>query len=162
MRADKGQYSVFFGVTVAFDTNNAFLLYKLHNWVGIPGKVLTCFTSYIKNVFLISIMTISVHPLPVLCGVPQVSVLRPMLFTLHMLLLGSLLTQCQDISDYVRSNIRFPPNSYHDQWISCKQYYLNIYSSIWKNALKWCPAMMEVKRLPAAILLGKNIPVLKK
>lgn len=51
MQADKGQYSVLFGITAAFDSNNAFLLHKLHNWVGISGRVLTCFTSYLKSVF---------------------------------------------------------------------------------------------------------------
>ena len=67
------------------------LLKRLQQWVGITGSVLDWFTSYLsERSFSVVIDNFVASPAPLTCGVPQGSVLGPILFSLYMLPLGAL------------------------------------------------------------------------
>ncbi len=62
-----------------------------HNWIGISGTALSWFHSYSTNgCFNVCINNHVSSSAPLLCGVPQGSILGPVLLSLYMLLLGHL------------------------------------------------------------------------
>ena len=74
--------------------NHPTLLDRLHQWVGIRGSALQRFFSYLTNrSFSVSIGQHSSSSAPLSCGVPQVSILGPILFCLYMLPLGNIITK---------------------------------------------------------------------
>lgn len=83
---------VLLDLTAAFDTvDHDILISRLENCAGVKGVALNWFKSYLKgrtfNVRLNDF--VSTHA-PLCCGVPQGSVLAPMLFSLYLLPLGSI------------------------------------------------------------------------
>ena len=83
---DKGKfgYGIFIGLRKSFDTvNHKILLMKLEHY-GIRDNVLNWFQSYLSNrKQYVSINGESSESLEIYCGVPQGSVLGPLLFLLY-------------------------------------------------------------------------------
>jgi len=72
-------------LSAAFDTiNYSLLLDRLSDWHGISGTALTWIRSFLINRFQsIKIRKCLSKAMPLFCGVPQISVLGPLLFTLY-------------------------------------------------------------------------------
>lgn len=68
------------------------LLDRLENWMGLSGAVLNCLKSYLNEryylVFKVSYMS---EWMKMVCGVPQGSILGPLLFKMYMLPLGQIM-----------------------------------------------------------------------
>ena len=84
---------VLLDLSAAFDTvDHSLLLHRLKNWFGISGPVLNWFSTYLspctQSVYLNGSYSSSTL---LTCGVPQGSVLGPLLFTLYTTPLGTLL-----------------------------------------------------------------------
>ena len=79
-------------LSAAFDTiDHGILLHLLEHRLGITGKCLEWFTSYLKDrQFRVMVSGVTSEPQDLRCGVPQGSVLGPKLFTLYLLPLGDL------------------------------------------------------------------------
>lgn len=83
---------VLLDLTAAFDTvDHQILVSRLENWVGIKGVVLDWFRSYLsERSFCVRIGAAESGVAPLTCGVPQGSILGPLLFSLYLLPLGSI------------------------------------------------------------------------
>ena len=86
---------VMLDLTAAFDTvDHAVLLSRQKNYVGIHGTALKWFTSYLSSrTFSVMVADLSSSSAPLSCGVPQGSILGPILFSLYMLPLGSIIAR---------------------------------------------------------------------
>ncbi len=84
---------VLLDLTAAFDTvDHEILISRLDQWVGIRGVALEWFRSYLANrTFCVSLGDSVSSSAPLSCGVPQGSVLGPLLFSLYLLPLGSII-----------------------------------------------------------------------
>ncbi len=79
-------------LTSAFNTvDHKTILSRLEYFVGIQGTVLSWFKSYLTNrSFSVRLGNFSSLPAKLSCGVPQGSIIAPILFSLYLLPLGSI------------------------------------------------------------------------
>uniref|UniRef100_A0A8C5AN71 Reverse transcriptase domain-containing protein n=1 Tax=Gadus morhua TaxID=8049 RepID=A0A8C5AN71_GADMO len=84
---------VLLDLTAAFDTVDLdILIARLEQWVGVSGTALKWFRSYLtQRSFCVSLAEHVSSTVPLLHGVPQGSLLGPLLFSLYLLPLGSIL-----------------------------------------------------------------------
>uniref|UniRef100_A0A3P9KTU5 Reverse transcriptase domain-containing protein n=1 Tax=Oryzias latipes TaxID=8090 RepID=A0A3P9KTU5_ORYLA len=102
MQSDAGKCSVLLllDLTAAFDTIDYFvLLDRLKNWVGVSGSALNWFSSYLTGrSFSVVFSKFKFSSACLTSGVPQGSVLGPLLFILNLLPLQHILSSFNDIS----------------------------------------------------------------
>jgi hypothetical protein len=81
-------------LSAAFDTiDHSILLHRLKTWFGIDGSVLSWISSYLSSrTFTVSAHGKLSHPTPLAHGVPQGSVLGPLLFILYTTPLSTLIS----------------------------------------------------------------------
>jgi len=95
LSADSGFLTILIllDLSAAFDTiNHSILLSRLHHSVGITGPALSWFTSYLSDRHqFIAINNCNSSTSPVSHGVPQGSVLGPLLFIIYILPLGQII-----------------------------------------------------------------------
>ena len=86
---------VLLDLSAAFDTiDHGILLRRLEVEVGLQGKVLEWFRSYLTGrSFTVKLGNASSSAASIACGVPQGSILGPLLFSLYMLPLGAIFTK---------------------------------------------------------------------
>ncbi len=95
LASDKGCISllVSLNLSAAFDTiDHNILIDRLQNYTGIQGQALRWFRSYLSECYHFVYLNGEASQLsPVKYGVPQGSVLGPLLFSLYMLPLGNII-----------------------------------------------------------------------
>uniref|UniRef100_A0A672H2B5 Reverse transcriptase domain-containing protein n=1 Tax=Salarias fasciatus TaxID=181472 RepID=A0A672H2B5_SALFA len=120
--ADLGRYTVLVLVDLssAFDTvDHQILINKLQDLIGLSGSVLKWFSSYLTGrSFSVSANNTMSEPASLQYGVPQGSVLGPLLFLLYLLPLGQIIQQFSDASyhlfaDDLQLYCTFKPSEAH-------------------------------------------------
>ena len=105
-------------ISAAFDTiDHSLLLHRLSSWFGVSGTALQWFQSYLSSrSFSVKASSHCSQPLPLSCGVPQGSVLGPLLFILYTTPLSHLIESSSVdhhlYADDTQLYISFSPSSF--------------------------------------------------
>ncbi len=118
--SDSGKISVLvlLDLSAAFDiVDHNILLERLENWVGLSGMALKWFRSYIEGRgYYVSIGEHKSKWTSMTCGVPQGSILAPLLFSLYMLRLSQIMRKNQiayhSYADDTQIYLALSPNDY--------------------------------------------------
>jgi hypothetical protein len=136
-------------LSAAFDTiDHNVLLERLSIWFGIRGSVLSWFTSYLMDRTLsVKVHEYSSLPSDLKSGVPQGSVLGPILFNLYTTPLSSLISSHSLSHDLFADDTQmytcFIPNSYSDAVSCLHQTFLSVSSWMSANFLALNPSKTE-------------------
>ncbi len=118
--SDSGKISVLvlLDLSAAFDTvDHNILLERLENWVGLSGMALKWFRSYLEGRgYYVSIGEHKSKWTSMTCGVPQGSILAPLLFSLYMPPLSQIMRKNQiayhSYADDTQIYLALSPNDY--------------------------------------------------
>ncbi len=160
--SDSGKISVLvlLDLSAAFDTvDHNILLERLENWVGLSGMALKWFRSYLEGRgYYVSLGEHTSKWTSMTCGVPQGSILAPLLFSLYMLPLSQIMRKNQiayhSYADDTQIYLALSPNDYSPIDSLC-QYIDEINSWMCQNFLQLNKEKTEV------IAFGNKDEVLK-
>uniref|UniRef100_A0A3B3TCC0 Reverse transcriptase domain-containing protein n=1 Tax=Paramormyrops kingsleyae TaxID=1676925 RepID=A0A3B3TCC0_9TELE len=180
MTADTGSPSllILLDLTASFDTiDHNILLHRLQYSIGLSGNVHNWFTSYLTGrTEHVTLGSAKSHTHNVTCGVPQGSVLGPILFTIYMLPLGNIISRhglsfhcyADDIQLYLRTtpitstaplSASTLTNCLEDIEVWMRLNFLKLNSSKTEAILVGTPHHLRSCTITSITFSGQNIPL---